>query len=62
MQNSAQNARWPYLRQKDAIRCIVETVGSTSAINVIVQLLDMNISGVHVCFFLRRKLIDGNCK
>jgi hypothetical protein len=52
MQNSAQNAKWPYLRQKDAIKWFVGTVRSTSAINVIVQSLDMNISGEFpVCIF-----------
>lgn len=62
IQNSAQNAGWPYLRQKDAIRCIVRTVGSTSAINATVRSLDMSISGVRVCFSLKRNWTDGKCK
>lgn len=43
MQNSARNAGWPYLRQKDAIRCIVGTAGNTSVINATVSSLDMSI-------------------
>lgn len=46
IQNSARNATWPYLRQKDAIKWNVGTVRSTSVINATVRSLDMIISGV----------------